>query len=73
MLKRGWYLIAGVWALLCLWGGANRGDGSGIEQKDVILAFAPLVVGWVIARAMRFVVTGSPAKPRGVITAVRRP
>lgn len=73
MLKRGWYLIAGLWALIVLWGGAGRGDGSGIEQKDVILAFAPLVAGWLIARAMRFVVTGSPVKPRGVITVGRRP
>jgi hypothetical protein len=67
MLTRAWLLVSGVWALLCLWGGANRADGSGIEQKDLVLALAPFVLGWLLALAVRFVITGSVMKrPRAV-------
>ena len=67
MLKRAWLLCSGIWAALCLWGGANRGSGSGIEEKDVYLALAPLVLGWLLALAVRFIITGSFVKaPRAV-------
>lgn len=62
MLRRLFLLLTGLWALACLWGGANRGDGSGIEQKDVVLAFAPMAFGWFVSYAARFVITGSVRK-----------
>jgi hypothetical protein len=63
MLKRAWLLCSLVWAALCLWGGASRADG-GLLPKDFVTAFLPLVVGWLLALATRFVVTGSPVRPR---------
>jgi len=67
MLKRAWLVVSVPWALLCLWGGANRGDGSGIEEKDAILALAPPALAWLLTLAVRFVITGSAKKtPRAV-------
>jgi hypothetical protein len=45
---------------------------SGIGAGDVSLAFAPLVIGWPLARAARFVVTGSALK-RSRAVPYRRP
>ncbi len=71
MLTRLFLLVTALWAAICLWAGANRGDGSGIERSDVVLAFLPMLLGWLLARAARFVVTGSVGKPR--IQVYRRP
>ncbi len=72
MLKRLWLLLSVCWALLALWSGVNRGDGSGIQREDCILAALPLAAGWLLARAARFVVTGSPRRARGPVP-YRRP
>lgn len=71
MLKRAWYLIAGVWALFCLGGGSTRVDG--LLPGDFALAAAPLVIGWLAACALLFVVTGSPVQRRGPVPYRRRP
>jgi len=57
MLKRLWLLISIAWALVFLRNGTTR--GTGILGGDVELAAAPLLVGPLLARAARFVVTGS--------------
>jgi len=62
MLKRAWLLGSGIWAALCLWSGANRGNGGGIEEKDVYLALAPLAIGGLLGLAIRFVITGAFVK-----------
>lgn len=65
MLKRAWIVVAGGWAAIVLYAGTTRSDG--IMEKDLILALAPIAVGWLLARAGRFVVTGSPIKrPRAI-------
>jgi hypothetical protein len=69
MLKRAWLLLSGVWALLVLYGGSTRGEG--IMEKDLVLGFAPLVLGWLLARGTRYVVTGTPVKPARAV--FRRP
>jgi hypothetical protein len=65
MLKRLGWVLAGVWAVPCLWAGFARPEG--ILAKDFITAFAPLVSGWLLLVAGRFVATGtvrhSPAAP----------
>ena len=57
MLKRLWLLISVVWALVFLLSGTTR--VVGILPDDIALAAAPFVIGWLFARAARFVVTGS--------------
>lgn len=61
MLKRAWLLIAGVWALVFLAAGTTREHG--IKSLDVGIAVAPLIAGWLLARGMRFIVTGTAVKP----------
>ena len=58
MLKRAWYVIAGMWALACI-----LPDMANPSPKLFIVAFMPFAAGWLLARATRFVVTGSPVKP----------
>jgi hypothetical protein len=60
MIRRAFYLIAGLWALVFLANGASKLDG--IREGDVWLACAPFAIGWLLVRAGRFVVTGSPAR-----------
>lgn len=71
MLKRLWLLLSSLWLLLCLYGGSTRPDG-GLMDKDLWLGFAPFIIGWLVAKGLRFVVTGSPLKPRGPVP-YRRP
>jgi hypothetical protein len=59
VLKRLWFLLAGIWALCCLIPDADR-----ITGKLLGKAFAPFALGWFVERAGRFVVTGSPLKAR---------
>lgn len=70
MLKRALLLLAALWAFAFLANGATKSDGIG--RGDVMLAFAPLVIGWLCARGGRFVVTGSPVRPSGPVP-YRRP
>jgi hypothetical protein len=65
MLKRAWYLINGVWALVWLAGASTRADG--LLPGDLALAGAPLLLGWLAVCALRFVVTGSPLPRRGPV------
>ena len=57
-------LIAVPWAALILWLGFRESDMP--ELHIWIIALAPLAAPWLIARAARFVVTGSPAKRRRI-------
>jgi hypothetical protein len=57
MLKRLGWVLAGVWAAVFLANGATKVDGIG--RGDVMLAAAPLAIGWLLLQAGRFVVTGS--------------
>ena len=70
MLTRLWLVIAGAWAMVFPFNGSTK--LSGIGAGDVSLAFAPLVIGWPLARAARFVVTGSALK-RSRAVPYRRP
>jgi hypothetical protein len=56
MLRRLWLLISVIWAVIVLWSVPYA--YREIEGKDLILAFFPLVMGWLLARAARFVVQG---------------
>jgi hypothetical protein len=56
-LKRAWFLIAGLWALVFLANGATKAHGVGLG--DVLLAIAPLAIGFLLLIAVRFVATGS--------------
>lgn len=60
MLKRLWLLIVGLWAAVFLWNGSTRLNG--VLPGDVALALAPLIIGWLLVLAARFVVTGTVAK-----------
>jgi hypothetical protein len=57
MFKRAWFVIAALWALAFLANGATKVNGIG--EGDVMLAFAPAILGWVGWRLLRFVVLGS--------------
>lgn len=57
MLKRALLLLAALWAFAFLANGATKSDGIG--RGDVMLALAPLVIGWLLRQAGRFVVTGT--------------
>ena len=59
MLKRFWMIVSAAWALLCLWGARTAMKGA---AQDVYLALAPFVLCSLLARAARFVVTGSVLK-----------
>ena len=61
MLKRFWMIVSAAWALLCLWGVRTAMKGA---AQDVYLALAPFVLCSLLARAARFVVTGSVLKLR---------
>jgi hypothetical protein len=61
VLRRLYLLLSGVWALVFLANGATKEDGVG--RGDVLLAIAPAATGWLLIRAGRFVVTGSPRPP----------
>lgn len=62
MLKRlGWVLGVG-WIVVALWAGHNRGDGSGIQGEDYMLALAPVAVVWGGLVGLRFIVRGSPRR-----------
>lgn len=58
MLKRLWFVISAVWAA-CVLAGAPQ-----INEKFLIEALAPFALGWFIAGAGRFVVTGSVLRAR---------
>jgi ethanolamine utilization microcompartment shell protein EutS len=45
------------WAIFVLWAGTTR--ESGIDRMDLALAAGPLLIGWLLRTAGRFVVTGS--------------
>jgi hypothetical protein len=62
MLKRAWFLIAALWALVFLWNGSTR--DAAMKSGDIALALAPLIIGWLLVPAARFVVTGSPLRPQ---------
>ena len=57
MIRRTWYLIAGLWALVFLANGSSKTHGIG--EGDVWLACAPFAIGWLLVRAARFIATGS--------------
>jgi hypothetical protein len=60
VIRRLWVLLCCAWAAAFLANGATKVDG--IAARDLELAAAPWVIGWLIARAARFVVTGSPLR-----------
>lgn len=65
MMKRLFLLLTGIWAFVFIANGLTKENGLG--QGDLMLALAPLAVGWLIVRGGRFVVTGSPMKrPRAI-------
>jgi hypothetical protein len=55
MLKRAWFPIAALWALVFLGNGATKARGIGAGD----IALAPLVAGWLLLYATRFIATGS--------------
>jgi hypothetical protein len=61
MLKRAWFVLAGLWAAVFLGNGSTRLHG--IQNWDWLLAFAPLAIGWLVAEAARFIVTGTVTRP----------
>jgi hypothetical protein len=64
VLRRAWLTLSLLWAALALWGGMGR--QTGLEGKDFVLALAPgsiLFGAWLV---LRFIVTGSFARPRAV-------
>jgi len=52
MLKRLWFVIVWGWAMVFLLNCATKIDG--IRPLDVVLAFAPIAIMWVL----RFIVVG---------------
>lgn len=72
MLKRLWFVISALWAAALLTNGSTREHG--IQEMDWALALAPFLLGWFIAGAGCFVVTGSVLKARDprVVDAPRR-
>jgi hypothetical protein len=60
VIRRGWFLVCAVWALAFLANGSTKVDGIG--EGDVWLACAPFACGWLLVRATRFVLTGSPRR-----------
>lgn len=65
MLKRAWLLVSIVWALVFLWNGSTKLDGVG--DGDVMMAAAPLAIGWLLVKSLRFIATGSFRKPRTIL------
>ena len=63
MLKRAWALLAGMWALVFLWKGSTKIDGIG--RGDVMLALAPMLIGWLLLLAVRFVAPGPTLRKQG--------
>ena len=61
MLKRLWFVLSGIWALCCLIPDADR-----LDAKLLGIALAPFALGWFVAVAARFVVTGSVVRRRSV-------
>ncbi|HZL56346.1 MAG TPA: hypothetical protein VFC21_04665 [Bryobacteraceae bacterium] len=60
MLKRLWFLLSTLWALTFPIAGATR--LTRVQGMDWAVAAAPLVLGWFLAKAARFVVAGTPVK-----------
>ena len=57
MLRRCWVLFTVLWAVVFLWNGSTK--SSGIHEGDVMLATAPVPIGWLLSRAARFVTNGN--------------
>jgi hypothetical protein len=61
MLKRLYLLLSTLWAIAFLLNGSTK--LTGIGTGDLILALAPLTIGWAVGRAALFVTTGSFRRP----------
>lgn len=57
MVKRLWYVLSAPWSALVLYGGSTRAHG--VEGRDLALAGAPWLIGWLLWVSGRYVATGS--------------
>lgn len=67
MLKRAWYVLAGLWALIVFSGLAINAtpENRNMSLFPMLFAFGPLAVPFLFGAFVRFVRTGSPRKTRG--------